>query len=75
MWLVLLAGCDLLGSVVERGVGHCDLRESTVSAQPYCQEWRGLLESAGSDTTPTTVCASLDAPFDASEGKVTFTAA
>ena len=67
MWFLLLVGCDLLGSVVERGVGHCDLRESSVSAQPYCQEWRGLIESAGSDATPTAVCASLDSPYEAAE--------
>ncbi len=75
MITLLLAGlgCDLLGSVVDHGVGHCDLRESTVTAQPFCQEWRGLIEATGSDTTQLALCETLGSEFVATECPATDT--
>lgn len=65
VWLGLLglAGCGLLDDAVARKTIACDLRTSTLTAQPYCQEWQDTIDSVGSNTTPLATCASLGAEF------------
>ena len=61
--LLGLAGCGLLENAVDRKTIACDLRSSTLSPQPYCQEWQDTISSPGSNTTPMATCATLGAEF------------
>jgi hypothetical protein len=61
--LVPLSACGLLGKAVDHTVGSCDLRDSNVTHQAFCQEWRGLIKAPGSNTTETGLCATLGSTF------------
>lgn len=67
MWRVFgvlgLAGCGLIDGAVAKHTIACDLRTSTLSPQPYCQEWQDTIDAVGSETTPAATCASLGAEF------------
>ena len=63
---LLLTGClaDLLGDAVDRTTLACDLRDpDSIEPRDYCQEWRCVIDSPGSDTTPRALCASMGAAF------------
>ncbi len=66
MLLILLSACDLIEVDVGRIAAHCDLRES-IEPRDYCQEWRGLLDTPGSDVTATATCESLQSDFQKTE--------
>lgn len=61
---LLLGGCLLDLVDLDRVTLACDLRAPDgLEPADYCQEWRGLISSPGSQTTPRAVCASLGAEF------------
>ena len=66
--ITCLSGCGLLEQAVDaaptadRINAHCDLREAS-DPVPYCQEWRGLLKSPGSDVTPRAVCGAMSVEY------------
>jgi hypothetical protein len=59
---LVLSSCALIDNAVDRGVSHCDLREA-FAPRPYCQEWRGMIMTPGSDVTPSGVCATLSTTY------------
>ncbi len=64
--LALVSGCELIERNINRTVAHCDLRVG-IEPRNYCQEWRGLIQSPGSDTTPRALCATLGTTFYTTE--------
>jgi hypothetical protein len=63
---LFLGSCGLIDQAVDRIVSHCDLREG-IEPRPYCQEWRGLIASPGSDVTPTGICAAIGSDYTKTE--------
>jgi hypothetical protein len=63
---LLSSGCALIERNLTRGVAHCDLRVG-IEPRSYCQEWRGVVQSPGSDTTARAVCATLGTTYRTAE--------
>ena len=63
---VPLLSC-IAGAGLPRIVAHCDLREASVSPQAYCQEWRGLITTPGSNTSFIGTCAGLGSTYEETE--------
>ena len=65
LWWVLVV--PLLGVCLaevfglDRTIKACDLREAGLEPRNYCNEWRGLVDSVGSDVGPVAICEGLQA--------------
>jgi hypothetical protein len=61
-----LVACGLVTKGLDHTVGSCDLRESEVTQQSFCQEWRGLVV-APAYPTQEGLCATLGSSYEESE--------
>ena len=61
-----LTACGFITQGLDHTVGSCDLRESDVTPQSFCQEWRGLVE-APAYATQEGVCATLGSSYEEAE--------